>query len=146
MRLTAYFLMFLTVAVAKTQPVRVLSGVWASGAATCDIDASPSCNRVILNVTREGNRLKVIEIISGEAGNSIAERQYVFKGALRGVGREVGTAKAAGRITVLRCRDQIERWNISEDGSLLIIDRWLGVSPKGPQQVLIFQRSNNRVE
>jgi len=143
MRLTAYLLMFLTVAVAKTQPMRVLSGVWVSGAATCDIDASPDCNRVILNVSRNGNSLKVIEITSVEAGKSITEHQYVFKGALR---QGIGTAKTEGRSTVLQYLDQLEQWSISADGSELIVNRWLGVSPKGPQRVLFFRRSNNWVE
>jgi hypothetical protein len=55
-----------------------------------------TCNRIILNVTREGNRLKVIEIISGEAGSSIAQRQNVFKGILWRVGQGIGTAKSDG--------------------------------------------------
>ncbi|HEV3196267.1 MAG TPA: hypothetical protein VGZ73_00125, partial [Bryobacteraceae bacterium] len=117
-----------------------MNGVWVAGLAKCDVD-SPSCNRVILNVTKEGNRLKVIEVTSDEAGTSVAERQYVFKGQLRRVGQGAGSAKAAGRRTVLRCSDRFERWSISADRSELMVNRPIGLDPKGPKRVLFFRRS-----
>jgi hypothetical protein len=136
MRLTAYLLLFLTIAVAKTQHVRVLRGVWVSGS-TCDLDPSPICNRVILNMTSDGNRLRVIAVMSGEGGNSIAGRRYVFRGALRRADQGIGTAKSDDRSTVLKASDQPERWSVSKDG---YVNRWLGVSPKGPQRVSFFRR------
>jgi hypothetical protein len=146
MRLMVLLLMVLTAADATPRRVLDLNGVWIAGTNTCEHDVSLHCNRIILNVTREGNRLKVIKIISGEAGSSIAERQYVFKGILGSVGQGIGTARTDGRSTILQYSDQFERWSISEDGSELIVGRWIGVSPKAPQPVLIFQRSNDRLE
>jgi hypothetical protein len=146
MRLTACLFMVVIVAFAKHQPVSDLNGIWVSGLANCDPDTSTSCNRVILNVTRDGNRLKVIEVASGEVGTSVAERQYVFKRPLRHVGQGVGTAKAAGRRIVLRSSEQLERWSISADGSELIVNRSIGIDPKGPQRVLFFRRSERTAE
>jgi hypothetical protein len=100
---------------------------------------------VILNVTQDAQRLKVIEVTSDEAGASIAERYYSFRGPVP-PGRDQGTIKTAGRRTVLRSAGQLERWSISEDGSELIVNRWIDIQAKGPQRVLVFRRSDRVVE
>jgi hypothetical protein len=142
MRLMVLILMALSVGFANSD----LNGVWVGGLNTCDVDSSPACNRVILNVTRDGNRLRVIEVARGKVGSSIAERDYFFKGAVRPSGAEMGTATTDGRMTILRSSDHIERWSISADGSVLTVNRWLGVSPKDPQRVLCFRRSKTAAE
>ena len=95
MRLTVLLLMVLTVAVAKRGPVPDVSGVWVAVLAGSDFGVSHSPNRVILNVTRDGTRLNVIEVASGEVGAYVAERQYFFRKTLQPVGKK-GSAQEFG--------------------------------------------------
>src|SRR5579863_4579088 len=145
MRLTIFSFIVVSIAFAKTPRAWDVNGVWIAGLAKCDI-GSASCNRVILDVTTDGDRLKVIEVTSDGVGESVAQRQYLFKGRFQHVDRGVGIAKVAGRRAVLRSSEHLERWSTSEDGSLLVVNRWSGVDPKGPQQVLFFRRSERTVD
>ena len=146
MRLTALFLMALCVTLATNAGMTDVSGVWVADLAKSKFETSPHPNRVILSVIRDEDRLKVVEVASGEIGAYIAERQYFFKGSPKGVGRDAGKAKTDGRETILRCSDQLERWSISEDGSELIVNRWIGDTHKAPQRVLTFRRAGRTVE
>jgi hypothetical protein len=66
MRLTALLLTVLTVSVARNAPTREMCGMWVTDLTKSDLGAGARPTQLILNVTREGNRLKVIEVASDE--------------------------------------------------------------------------------
>src|SRR5450755_2224693 len=99
-------------------------------------------NRLILDVARDRNGVKVIEVVSSEVGAYVAERQYVFKGRMRSAEGKTGTARTEGRKTVLHGQTQVEQWIISVDGSELIVNRWSGGTSTTLQQRLLFRRSS----
>ena len=145
MRLTASLLMALTVALAKNPPVPDLSGVWVTDPAKLDFGTSSSPTPVSLDVTQDGNGLKVIEIVAGKQGTYVVERQYLFERRGRVAEGDVGTARTSGRMTILRCSDQLERWIISVDGSELIVQRWRRDTRTASPQILIFRRTERIV-
>ena len=112
----------------------------------CDRGTGPQPTRLILNVTRDGNRLKVIEVTRDEVGSYVAERLYKLEGALRRGEKDIGTAETAYRVTVLRWSGRLERWSISESGDELIVNRSTNHSPTAPRQRLILRRSSGNVE
>lgn len=142
MRLTVLFLMALSVTVARNAPGPDLTGIWVAELARSDIGTSPCPNRLILNVTQNGDGLKVIEVSTGQSGAYVAERQYRLQGAVRRARLQVGIARIAGRTAVLRFTDQLERWRISDDGSELFVKRRIGISRKATNAILVFRRSN----
>lgn len=146
MRLTALLLTVLTVSVARNAPTREMCGMWVTDLTKSDLGAGARPTQLILNVTREGNRLKVIEVASDEVGAFVAERRYVFKGATPRVEKDVGTAETTGRVTVLRCSGRLERWSISENGFELIVNRWIGDLPTASHHRLILRRSSGNLE
>src|SRR5258708_19948285 len=97
MRLTALLLLFVTGTVAKNAPD--VSGVWMADLARSDFATAPSPNRVSMSVTRDGNRLNVVQVVSDKRREYVADRQFLFKGAAHSLG--VGTVKTAGRKAIL---------------------------------------------
>jgi hypothetical protein len=110
MRLTALLLMVLAVTDAKNVAMPDLSGIWIADIARCNFGTSPRPNWLTLNVTRNGDRLSVIEVARDNGEIHLAERQYVLKSGVRPIGAEVGSAKIAGRMTVLQFSGQLDRW------------------------------------
>jgi hypothetical protein len=146
MRLTALLLMTLTVTYAESSSTPDLTGVWVADPARSDIEMSPFFSRLILNIAQDGKGLRVIEVVSGVRGSSVAERHYLFNGPVRSFG-SVGAVKNTGRTTILRCSDRLERWSISADGSELIVNRSIGDTiPTSSQRSLVFRRSSRTVE
>ena len=120
--------------------------MWVADLTKCTLGAGPPPTRLILNVTRDGSRLTVIEVSTNEVGAYVAERQYVFKGAVRHIERDVGTAETAGHETLLRWSGLLDRWSISEGGYELVVSRRIGDTPAALQQRLILRRSSGNVE
>jgi hypothetical protein len=146
MRFMALLLTVLTVGVAMNAPTQDICGMWVADLSKCDRGPGTQPTRLILNVTRDGNRLKVIEVTSDEVGSSVAERLYIFEGALRRGEKGVGTVATAHRVTVLRWSGRFERWSISESGDELIVNRSAEHSPTAPRRRLILRRSSGNVE
>jgi hypothetical protein len=141
MQLTVLFLMALGVTFATNAGMTDVSGVWVAVIYCCDFGSASRPVRLVLKVTRNENRLKVIEVFNGEDGASLAERQYVLGRGLSPIRSTVGRAKITGRTAVLELLERLDQWRISEDGSELIVTRWIGRSSTAHQQVLIFRRS-----
>ena len=74
MRLTALLLTVLTVSVARNAPTQDICGLWVADLTKCDRGTGPQPTRLILNVTRDGTRLKVIEVTSDEVGSYVVFR------------------------------------------------------------------------
>jgi hypothetical protein len=87
------------------------------------------------------NGLKVIEVVDGEDGAGLAERQYMLRRGFSPIRSIVGRAKITGRTAVLQLSERLDQWRISEDGFELLVTRWIGRSSTAYQQVLIFRRS-----
>jgi hypothetical protein len=109
MRFMALLLTVLTVGVAMNAPPQDICGLWVADLSKCDRGTGTQPTRLILNVTRDGNRLKVIEVTSDEVGSSVAERLYIFEGALRRGEKGMGTVETAHRVIVLRWSGRLER-------------------------------------
>ena len=75
MRLTILFLMVVGVTATNASTTDV-SGVWVAVIDRCDFGPASHPMRLVLNVTRDENRLKVIEVFNGEDGAVLAERQF----------------------------------------------------------------------
>lgn len=142
MRLTVLFLMAVGVTLATNAGMTDVSGVWVAVIDRCDFGSALHPNRLLLNVTRDKNRLKVIEVFNGDDGSGLAERQYVLRRGLLPIRSAVGRAKIAGRTAVLQLPELLDQWRISKDGFELIVTRWIGRSSTARQQVLIFRRSD----
>jgi hypothetical protein len=144
MRLIALLLTLLGGGTAQNASVSEFDGVWVHHP-TSGFGLFPLANRVVLSVTGDGDRLRVIEIIDSDHAVYVVARQYFFgEASVRGVGD--GTAKAAGQTTILHYLNQLERWNISKAGSELIVTRWAGDTTKANKRVLIFRRSHETDE
>lgn len=141
MRLTVLFLMALGVTLATNAGVTDVSGVWVAVIDRSDFGSASHPIRLVMNVTRDENRLKVIEVFNGEDGAGLAERQYVLRRGLPPIRSAVGRAKITGRTAVLESPEQLDLWRISDDGSELIVTRRIRRSSTAHQQVLIFRRS-----
>jgi hypothetical protein len=117
-----------------------VSGVWVAVIDRCDFGTASRPMRLVLDVTRNENRLKVIEVFNGEYGAGLAEREYALHRSVLPIRSAVGRAKITGRTAVLESRERLDQWRISDDGSELIVDRRIGKSPA--LQRLIFRRSS----
>jgi len=127
MQLTVLFLMAVGVTLATNAGVTNVSGVWVADIARSDFGSASHPMRLVLNVTRDENRLTVIEVFNGEGGAGLAERQYTLRRGLSPIRSAVGRAKITGRTAVLQLPDRLDQWCISEDGSELTVTRWMGV-------------------
>jgi hypothetical protein len=141
MRLTVLFLMALGVTQANNVGVADVSGVWVAVIDRCDFGSASRPMRLVLNVTRDEDRLNVIEVFNGEDVAGLAEQHYVLRRGLSPIKSAVGRAKITGRTAVLQLPQRLDQWRISEDGSELIVTRWIKRSSTAHKQVLIFRRS-----
>ena len=143
MRLAMSLLTILAFSIAGTPD---LTGVWVADIAQCNFGTSPRPNKLALKVARDGEQLKVIEVSTSADGEVLSERNYVFQNKAGPMGPGLGRAKTTGQTTVLQSANLLERWRISENGSKLLVRRWIGVSPSTRKQVLVFRRSQTSVE
>jgi len=141
MRLTVLFLMAVCVTLATNAGVTDVSGVWVADIARSDFGPAPRPLRLVLNVTRDEKRLRVIEVFNGEDGAGLTEQYYVLRRGLSPIRSASGRAKITGRTAVLNVPERVDQWRISEDGSEMIVTRWIRRSSTNYQQVLIFRRS-----
>jgi hypothetical protein len=141
MRLTILFLMVVGVTATNASTTDV-SGVWVAVIDRCDFGPASHPMRLVLNVTRDENRLKVIEVFNGEDGAVLAERQYALHRGLSPIRSAVGRARITGRTAILDSPERSDQWRISDDGSELIVTRRIRRSSTAHQQVLIFRRSD----
>jgi hypothetical protein len=141
MRLTVLLLTALGLTVATSEAKTDVSGVWMAVIDRCDFGTASRPLRLVLNVTRDENRLKVIEVFDGADGAGLAERQYELRRGFSPIRSALGRAKITGRTAVLQLPERLDKWRISEDGSELIVTRWIRRSSTAQQQVLIFRRS-----
>lgn len=137
--------MTLGMALATNAGMTDVSGVWVAVIDRCDFGSASRPMRFALNVNIGESRLSVIEVFNDDDGVRLAERQYVLRRGLSPFKRAVGRAKITGRTAVLHSPERLDQWRISEDGSELIVTRWIGRSSTAHQQVLLFRRSEKIV-
>lgn len=141
MHLAALALIAMTAPLSDAAAPPDICGVWVTHPAS-NLGVLTAPDRVLLSVTRDGNRLKVIEIVREAIGSRVVERQYLFSLGTGTAESNVGTARTAGRETLLRRSDQIDRWRMSRHGSELIVERWPGTASGGPQKTFTLRRAD----
>ena len=72
MRLTVLFLIAVGVTLATDTGMKDVSGVWVAVIDRCDFGSASHPMRLVLDVTRDENRLKVIEVFNAEDGRDPA--------------------------------------------------------------------------
>ena len=105
MRLTILFLLALGVTLATNDAITDMNGVWVAVIDRCDFGAAPRPMRLSLDVTRSGDRLKVIEVSNGE-GAVLAERHYLVGRGAQPEKSPFGKARISGRTVVLESSDR----------------------------------------
>ena len=125
----------------KNSRVADLNGVWIADLARCNFRASPQPSQLLLSVARDHGHLEVTEVHSDEVGKSVVQRRFLLRSRPQASKVEVGTARTAGRTTILRHSGQLEEWQLSIDGNLLIVNRWLATAADPARQTLILRRS-----
>ncbi len=140
MRLIVLSLVTISLVISQTMPRAEFFGVWVADVPKANPKLAGATEHIFLKIAQDDSRVKVIEVHFGKNGSSVTREKCAFVKPEEEAVKSSEPEKGTGRTIHIRCEEQLEEWNLAEDGLKLAV-RMPAADAAAAPRIRVFRRA-----